>query len=329
MSNFIIKLCCCCFNTRKKQKRKSVLPNVEQSDDNIELQEKSFITASEMLLTSSKLQLSTSFSTVPFITKASSCSQLNYTPYENLFPLTYYRQDETLLKQYTKEKLLELINSYINDKENYYEYFNTNDISISINTNGTIVNCNIPCVRVIAKLKKKISVTNNNNAVNNKTKTPQCDYTLTLENMFNLINNPYERMKWDKELKTFKIVKYISENKKLYLRHCVFNKFDFNINQRDVIEKKIDIYSKRDYYSFSSSIKDGVYQKMKNVERMKNLFNVTKLTEKGGYIYVIKLLQVDYKLNNNSEFIFKKLPHKINEWFVYLHHAVENECINE
>ena len=136
-------------------------------------------------------------------------------------------------------------------------------------------------------------------------------------------------MKWDKELKTFKIVKFISENKKMYLRHCVFNKFDFNINQRDVIEKKIDIYSKRDYYSFSSSIKDGVYQKMKNVERMKSFFNATKLTEKGGYIYVIKLLHVDYKLNNNNDFIFKTLPQKKNEWFTYLHHAVESDCINE
>ena len=155
MNNLITKLCCCCFHTRKKQKRKSLLPSVEQSDDNIELQEKSFITASEMLPTSSKYQLSSSFSTVPFITKASSCSQLNYLSHEKLFPLTYYRQDEMLLKQYTKDKLIELINSYINDKENYYEYFNTNHISISINTNGTIVNCNIPCVRVIVKLKKK------------------------------------------------------------------------------------------------------------------------------------------------------------------------------
>ena len=178
----------------------------------------------------------------------------------------------------------------------YNEYYNKESLVISINHQGTFLNYSIPIIKISYTILKS-----------DFKKVPPS--VSTIEKILNKQN----RVKWDKLIKRTKILHQDKNN--TFIQHTWFKKFEFNINERDVIEKKISFYKDSNYYSFGSSIGEEQYKKIPNVERIISYISGLKICEDNNKITIKILLQLDYKIGSLFNFLNKTLPRKMDEWF--------------
>ena len=137
------------------------------------------------------------------------------------------------------------------------------------------------------------------------------------------MNDPVKRIKWDTSMKKVEIVE---KKEKGYLLHSWMNKPVFFISERDLIEKKIDFESAGSEYSFSSSIKDELYEKIENVERITNYFSSMKMSEDKDKFYFRTLNQIDYKMKTPMSLLGVTLPMKLKEWYKNLTKIINDDA---
>ena len=104
------------------------------------------------------------------------------------------------------------------------------------------------------------------------------------------------------------------------------NKPVFFISERDLIEKKFDFESSGSSYTFSSSIKDELYKKIDNVERITNFFSSMKISEDKDKFYFRTLNQIDYKMKTPMSLLGVTLPMKLKEWYKNLTNIINEDA---
>ena len=289
MKSFCSTLCLC-FYPRKKYNKDPFLEN--DNSNSTELQEKTQDSTFANNLNKTYLPDQMSHCSSSIQTASSSYDRLN--TLESLFSLKYIRDDEIEKVNYTKQKIIEIINHEINSK-NYDEYYKNDNLSISINTHGTFINRSLPIIKISFDINKRT--------------LPR---QISLAQIISLISS-HKRAKWDKLLKRYRILH--QEKNNTYIRHIWYKKFEFNISERDVIEKKVDFYNgSNTFYSFASSVNEEQYKRIKNVERLLTYFSGVKIYENQNSFTFKVLLQIDFKIGSILSFLNKTIPTKVNSW---------------
>lgn len=283
MKNF-----CKCFNfcLKKNKKTKKEKTNAEYESSSSELKDSLIEGKGRASRNKQKIDKGAD-------TKDSSSDEIIDNP---IFDLKYYLDEEITTVLYTESKILEIIDKEFSKKnKSYEEFYNKDNMTLFINEKGTFINQEIYIIKMIYWIPKS------NFPVN-----------ATIKEIADYINNPVKRVKWDTSLKKYEI---ISQNGKSHIVHGWMNKPVLFISERDYVEKKIDFEFGGNVYSFSSSVKDGLFQKVPNVERITNYLSTFQICEDKDKFYFKTLNQVDYKMKTPRSLLSFTLPSKLKEWY--------------
>lgn len=278
------KYLCFCFNQDKKTKNKKANPEYESSSSEL-----------KDTLIEGKERTSRNKQTIDKDpdTKDSSSDEIIDNP---IFDLKYYLDEEITTVLYTESKILEIISQEFSKKnKSYEEFYNKDNMTLFINEKGTFINSKIYIIKMIYWIPKS-----------------NFPVGTTIKEIGDYVNDPVKRVKWDTSLKKYEI---ISKNGKSYILHTWMNKPVFFISERDYVEKKIDFEFGGNIYSFSSSIKDELFQKVPNVERITNYMSTFQISEDKDRFYFKTLNQIDYKMKTPKSLLSYTLPSKLKEWY--------------
>ena len=275
---------CFCFANDKKTKREKTNSGYESSSSEL----KDTLIEGKPRISRNKQRLDKDPET-----KDSSSDEIIDNP---IFDLKYYLDEEITTILYTEAKILDIISKEFSKKnKSYEEFYNKDNMTLFINEKGSFINPEVNLIKMIYWI-------------------PKSNFPLnaTIKEIAEYVNDPVKRVKWDTSLKKFEI---ISQNGKSYLLHTWMNKPVFFISERDFIEKKIDFECGGIFYSFSSSIKDELFQKIPNVERVTNYMSTFQISEDKDRFYFKTLNQIDYKMKTPRSLLSYTLPSKLKEWY--------------
>ena len=281
---------CCCFSPQTTKTSK-------EEKNSEELQEKLISDKSRASRNKSKIENGPD-------TKDSSSDEKKE---NSIFDFKYYLDEEITNVLYTKSNLISIINKeFTQNDSKYKEFFNKDNMVLSSRDDGSVVTSNIPMIRMVYWLPKS-----------------NFPSGTTIQKLADYMNDPVKRLKWDTSMKKVEIV----ENKeKGCLLHSWMNKPVFFISERDLIEKKFDFESSGSSYTFSSSIKDELYKKIDNVERITNFFSSMKISEDKDKFYFRTLNQIDYKMKTPMSLLGVTLPMKLKEWYKNLTNIINEDA---
>ena len=280
----LCKYLCFCFANDKKTKREKTNSGYESSSSEL----KDTLIEGKPRISRNKQRLDKDPET-----KDSSSDEIIDNP---IFDLKYYLDEEITTILYTEAKILDIISKEFSKKnKSYEEFYNKDNMTLFINEKGSFINPEVNMIKMIYWI-------------------PKSNFPLnaTIKEIAEYVNDPVKRVKWDTSLKKFEI---ISQNGKSYLLHTWMNKPVFFISERDFIEKKIDFEFGGIFYSFSSSIKDELFQKIPNVERVTNYMSTFQISEDKDRFYFKTLNQIDYKMKTPRSLLSYTLPSKLKEWY--------------
>lgn len=224
-----------------------------------------------------------------------------------LIPKKYIREDESAFINFSVEGILEFISKI--QKDNYSPLYEENLLKIFIKS-SSLINENINIIRChLTKPKNLLD------------KVPE------VADIIEAINIPEERIKWDKNLKTFEIKEKI--NYTMDIAKMVFLKQFSIIGEREIIEKRIRFSDEGINYIFSSSVPEKVERLItpdsEVVVKATNFLGVLVFNEDDDNFYIDSFNQIDIKMGIPQSFIQKSLPNKVKEFFDNLFNYLEKK----
>ena len=162
---------------------------------------------------------------------------------DSIFPQRYLSITESSPNfkfNFTKEKMISFIEELINDKKSFTPLINKNGFDIYVNESGSIFNSQFPMIKMYYTIPKS-SFTRKN---------------VNVKMIDEYMNEPEKRLRFDKTIRTYKIIERI--NKEVYLLHYICRSPMLFVSERDVVDKRFDFYEGDIYYDFSSSTKDDL-----------------------------------------------------------------------
>ena len=232
---------------------------------------------------------------------------------KNLFEEKFIRLDEKNII-FSKEKIIEISNTYINNQADYKIIYNKNSLIFSVNEKGSYVSNSFPIVKMHFAIPK--------NLYNKK--------NINKEDFIKAIRIPEKRKTWDTSIKEYKI---IEQKNDFNIIHTILKSPGFFISERDTIEKKIEFtYTNNDnieeYICFSSSIDDEHFPAIEKIQRIENLFSIYRITEDTENIFIDSLDQIDYKMMVPTSLMCLTLPTVVNKWYTNMRNYINNENLD-
>lgn len=147
------------------------------------------------------------------------------------------REDEKLLFTFSKNSLVNLVNSFF-ALEGFETLYDQLDLNLEYKKDGTQLNSEIG----LGKGRYKCEKTN-------------FKANITVENMVDFIYNPEVRTKWDTSVKLMQ--KLEGDNEAYVIRNWM-NSPGFLISEREVIDKRFEFFYDGVYYNISASVNEDV-----------------------------------------------------------------------
>lgn len=144
-------------------------------------------------------------------------------------------------------------------------------------------------------------------------KIPRSDFpaNTTVEMIASYTHGTANRKKWDKGVKEYKIIEGDDFNGILY---TWMNSPIKLISERDLIEKKADFFIDGDFYSFSSSTENSIYEEVDQVTRILDYCCIFYISVEDDYFIFRTLSQIDIK-SNFAPMAKGLLPRKLKLWY--------------
>ena len=154
-------------------------------------------------------------------------------------------------------------------------------------------------------------------------KIPRSDFpaNTTVEMIASYTHGSTNRKNWDKGVKDYKIIEGDDFNGILYVW---MNAPIRLISERDLIEKKADFFVNGDFYSFSSSTEDSIYEQVDQVIRMVDFCSIFYISVEDDYFIFKTLSQIDIK-SNFAAMAKNLLPTKLKKWYTDLKAAINED----
>ena len=232
---------------------------------------------------------------------------------KNIFEEKFIREDEKNII-FSKEKINEIVNTYINNQEDFKIIYNKDSLIFSVNEKGSYVSNSFPIVKMHFAIPK--------NLYNKK--------NINKQDFIKAIRIPEKRKTWDTSIKEYKI---IEQKNDFNIIHTILKSPGFFISERDTIEKKIEFtHTNNDnieeYICFSSSIDDKHFPAIEKIQRIENLFSIYRITEDSENIIIDSLDQMDYKMMVPTSLMCLTLPTVVNKWYKNMRNYINNENLN-
>ena len=178
---------------------------------------------------------------------------------------------------------------------------------LSENKDGSFLTKDIPMIRMVYRLPKS-----------------EFPLNTTIELLTSYTHGSEKRKLWDKGVKEYKIVEGDDSNGILYT--CMNAPIKL-ISERDMVDKKADFFENGDFYSFSTSTEDVIYEQVENVTRIVDYVSITYITmDENDYIFKT-LSQIDIK-SSFAAMSKNLLPRKLKTWYSDLKTAMQNDYAN-
>ena len=229
---------------------------------------------------------------------------------ESIFPKKYLNSIEENPNfgfEFTKEKIISLIEDEIKQNNSYISLVNKDGFDIYIKESGSIFNKEFPMIKMYYKIEKSV--------FNKK------DVNVKIIDKY--MNEPDKRLKWDKSIRDYKIVE--RQNEEVYLLYYICKSPMIFVSERDVIDKRYDFYVGGIYYDFSSSVKDDLKPIDEDIVRITDYCSLCKIYEEKDYFNIISITQVDTKYKLPNAMLSVQLPIKYKEWYDSLINAINEE----
>ena len=244
------------------------------------------------------------------LNKAASANEDNSSSTEledvNKFSEEFYTQTERIIINFTKSKIIEIINNEFADNKasSYKQFYNQNGLHLSSNSNGSDLNNTIQMVKMTYTIPKQTFPPNT-----------------TISQIADAMTNENHRLHWDTTLKEYKI---LSKHNTFYILYTRMSKPMAIVSERDLLEKKTEFYHDGTYYSFCSSlINNNIKCEVDDVQRIVNYLSGFKISEDTNNFYFNSLNQIDYKMSLPQSLLNVALPNSLIRWYAslteYLH----------
>jgi Trp operon repressor len=125
------------------------------------------------------------------------------------------------------------------NEQNYELLYNKNKLFLQYNNGGTIIN-------------QKFCVVKGGYTCGRS----EFKEGITVEMMIKFMYDPEERRKWDRNIKLIEKLENLDDD--AYIIRCWMNSPMFMIDERDIIDKRVEIYNEGIYYNISTSVREDV-----------------------------------------------------------------------
>jgi hypothetical protein len=285
----IFRRLCCCFCPKPPSKKQRLLNKAASANE-----DNSSSTELEDVIINNNTNTNTTTTTTNNDTVS-------------LFSEEYYTETERKIINFTKSKIIEIINNEFNNPSklsSYKQFYNQNGLNLSCNTNGSDLNTTIQMVKMSYTIPKQTFPPN-----------------ITIPQIADAMNNEAHRLQWDTSLKEYKI---LSKHNTFYIIYTRMSKPMAFVSERDLLEKKTEFYHEGAFYSFCSSfINNTIKSDVDDVQRIVNYFSGFKISEDTNNFYFNSLNQIDYKMSLPQSILNVALPTSLIKWYTslnkYLH----------
>ena len=154
-------------------------------------------------------------------------------------------------------------------------------------------------------------------------KIPRSDFpaNTTVKIIASYTHGSQNRKKWDKGLKEYKIIEGDDFNG---ISYAWMNAPIKLISERDLIEKKADFFIDGDFYSFSSSTDDSIYEQVDQVTRIVDYCSIFHISMEDDYFIFKTLSQIDIK-SSFAPMAKNLLPRKLKTWYSDMKAAINKD----
>jgi hypothetical protein len=159
-------------------------------------------------------------------------TNISHNTKHQLFDSKFIREDEQNILFFTKPTLLDLIN-YINGLPDWEKYYEKDNLTLWTQR-GSPINTEF----LFGKSEFIIPISH----------IKEC---VTLKDIIQVIYNPLERIKWDKNIKLYDI---IEGDDFAHIYRIWFNSPIFLVSERDFVEKRCEFLEGDVYYNISTSV---------------------------------------------------------------------------
>ena len=209
--------------------------------------------------------------------------------------------------RFSKKGLIDLFNELI-QLEDWKNYWNKDNFTVDIRINGSPINSKFSLIRTIYTQKKS-----------------ELKYNKSIDSFIKFMYEPKIRYVWDNILKNIDIID--GEILKCYIINTWAKSPIFLISERDSIEKRFIFKHNNNAYIFSTSVPFNFVPEKKNVVRIINYINFSKIYEDDDNYYFYNINQSDFKMKI-PQFIFNvTLPMTVKEWYNNLFKACNSYYI--
>ena len=210
-----------------------------------------------------------------------------------LFDRKYIRDDEINVIKYTKEGIFAFIKKIQN--LDYITKSEKNLIKISISQKSDLTSL-IPIIRCEIILPKSRFI------------NPPPILDIARINF-----SPEERLKWDKDIKSYEIINKISSDTSI--NKIITQKQILIISEREFYNKRCEFMDDGIYYSFSTSIPDDIFPLKSEILRVKNYFTIFVISHDINNYYFDSISQIDFKSSMNIDLMIGPLPLKTKDFY--------------
>lgn len=135
---------------------------------------------------------------------------------------------------------------------------------------------------------------------------------INLNQLVEYMTGPSKRPKWDTGFNEYKLIEGSDSCGILYswMKSPVFF-----VSERDGVDKKVDFYENKEFFSFSSSVPDEFLPIKENVVRITDYIFLYHIYEDQENFYIQSLTQMDFKMNLPQNLLNVTLPLKMQNWY--------------
>jgi hypothetical protein len=227
-----------------------------------------------------------------------------------VFNKNWYSDIEKDKIMYSKRSIIALIKKeYSPNNKDFKIIYDQSPLMISIKSNGSFITDQYQLTKIVY--------------TSQKSEYPE---NTSLRMIAKYMLNANERNKWDKSIKSYKIIEGSEEGKEI---KCIIHNWMksplFLVSERDIVEKRYDFFHEGILYSVESSVNDNYIPLNEDVTRINDIIFIQFLYEKDDEIIYNALTQINAKVSLPQAMINMTLSSKLLTFYKGVIEAINKD----
>lgn len=226
------------------------------------------------------------------------------------FNQNWYSDIEKDKIKYSKRSIIAMMRKeYDPNNKDFKTIYDQPPLTIAIKSNGSFITDQYQLTKIVYTSQKS-----------------QFPENTSLRMIGRYMLNIKERSKWDKALKSYKVIEGSEEGKEI--KCIVLNWMKspmFLVSERDIVEKRYDFIHDGIFYSFESSVNDDYIPLNEDVTRINDIIFIQKVYEEDDKIIFHALTQMNAKVSLPQAMINMTLSNKLLSFYKGVIDAINND----